>query len=445
MSLVLYNTLTRKKEAFEPIDADNVRMYVCGPTVYDYAHIGNARPVVVFDVLYRLLRHIYGADHVTYVANITDIDDKIMNKAEAEGVAIGEIARRFTEAYEEDMAALGALRPDFVPRATETIPEMIGMMKVLIDKGHAYAAEGHVLFHVPSMKDYGHLSKRSRDDMIAGARVEVAPYKKDPADFVMWKPSSGDQPGWDSPWGRGRPGWHLECSCMIEKHLGETIDIHGGGQDLIFPHHENETAQSECAHDKPFSRFWLHNGMLQLTGEKMAKSIGNIENVRDLLADFPGEALRLTLLSAQYRQPLDFSRGLVADQKRRLDRWYRIAGDVEAAPEVPAAVIEALDDDLNTPKALAELEALAKPETAAELKAGAMFLGLLGLSADEWFRGEVTNGGPSDAEIQKLIDERYAARLAKDFETADRIRAKLDALGVILEDTPTATGWRRKD
>ncbi|MFQ5534394.1 MAG: cysteine--tRNA ligase [Sphingomonadales bacterium] len=442
MSIVLYNTLARAKQDFEPLDRSNVRMYVCGPTVYDYAHIGNARPVVVFDMLYRLLRRAYGVDHVTYVANITDIDDKIMTRAAAEEVAIDVIAERYSKAYQEDMAALGALAPDIVPRATETLDEMRDMMARLIDKGHAYAKDGHVLFHVPGLAGYGTLSRRSRDEMIAGARVEVAPYKKDPADFVLWKPSADDQPGWDSPWGRGRPGWHLECSCMIAKHLGETIDIHGGGADLIFPHHENEIAQSEAAHGKIFSRFWLHNGMLRLTGEKMAKSIGNIETVRDLLEDFPGEALRLTLLTAHYRQPLDFNRDIVAEQKRRLDRWYRITAEVEPG-EMPEDLLAALQDDLNTPRALAVLEALAKPETAGQLKAGAQFLGLLEETAVAWFKGRGAPDGPSADEIERLIVERREARQARDFAAADRIRDELAAKRVVLEDGPGGTTWRR--
>ncbi len=437
--LVLHNTLSRKKEPFTPIDAENIRMYVCGPTVYDYAHIGNARPVVVFDMLYRLLRHLFGADHVTYARNITDIDDKIMARAAVEGVSIEEISNQFADIYAADMAALNTLTPDHVPRATEHLPEMIAMMESLIARGHAYVAEGHVLFHVPSMDDYGKLSKRSRDDLIAGARVEVAPYKKDPADFVMWKPSADDQPGWDSPWGRGRPGWHLECSCMTEKLFGATFDIHGGGLDLIFPHHENEIAQSQCAHGKPFVRYWMHNGYLTMTGEKMSKSLGNIETVNALLQDYPGEALRLILLSAQYRQPLDFSRDLISEQKRRLDRWYRIAGDVEPG-EAPETVIKALMDDLNTPKALAELEKLAKPETAAELKAGAQFMGLLQSTLDEWFRGEETC-----LDVEVMIAERNVAKKNRDFAAADRIRDDLKAQGVLLEDGPDGTTWRRAD
>ncbi len=443
MTLVLQNTLTRKKQEFEPIDPKNIGIYVCGPTVYDYAHIGNARPVVAFDMLYRLLRHSYGAEHVKLVANITDIDDKIMKRAAEENKDISEVADYFSQSYSEDMAALLALPPDATPKATETLPEMFAMMETLIEKGHAYEAEGHVLFHVPSMKNYGRLSGNSSDEILAGARIEVAPYKKDPADFVLWKPSSDDQPGWDGPYGRGRPGWHLECSCMIAKHLGKTIDIHAGGLDLVFPHHENEIAQSECAHGVPFARYWIHNGMLQMTGEKMSKSEGNIETVRDLLKSFPGEALRLTLLSAHYRQPLDFNRALVAEQKRRLDRWYRLTAEVEAA-EVPETLITALEDDLNTPKALAALEALAKPETAAELKAGANFMGLLTASAAGWFQSAGSDEIFAD-EVEKLIAERIEARKSGDFSKADDIRDNLTSQGIILEDSATGTGWRRAD
>ena len=441
--LKLHNTLSRKKEEFKPIDAKNVRMYVCGPTVYDYAHIGNFRPVVVFDLLFRLLRYIYGESHVTYARNITDIDDKIIKAAAEQDVDISVITERFAKIYNEDSAGLNALPPDIEPRATETLPEMIAMMEKLVADGFAYEAEGHVLFHVPAMENYGRLSKKDRDDLIAGARVEVAPYKKDPADFVMWKPSLGDQPGWESPWGRGRPGWHLECSCMTEKHLGETIDIHGGGLDLIFPHHENEIAQSECAHGKPFANYWVHNGYLTLKGEKMSKSLGNIQTLHALLGEFPGEALRLTLLSAHYRQPLDFSRDIVKEQKRRLDRWYR-AADGASASDIPESVIDALMDDLNTPKAIAALEALAKPETAGELLAGAQFLGLLQQTPDEWFRGAGKAGAVTDAEIDALIIERVKARESKNFERADEIRAMLERQGVILEDSPDGTTWRRE-
>ncbi len=442
MQISLYNTIAREKQRFEPIDPKNVRMYVCGPTVYDYAHIGNARPVVVFDILFRLLKHVYGADHVTYARNITDIEDKIMERAMAEGVGIKTITKRYAKIYAEDMALLGAQEPSLTPRATEHLPEMINMMRKLIDEGHAYEADGHVMFHVPSMPDYGRLSRHSRDELVAGARVEVAPYKRDPADFVLWKPSTEDQVGWGSPWGRGRPGWHLECSCMIEKHLGETIDIHGGGQDLIFPHHENEIAQSECAHGAQFVRYWMHNGYLTVDGEKMSKSLGNFHTVHDLVRDHPGEALRLSLMTAHYRQPIDFSLETVAEQKRRLDRWYRLTESIEPADTVPDAVIEALADDLNTPKAIAALDALASRETAADLKAGARFMGLLTNSASEWFQG-ASPDGISAEEIEQAIHERLKAREAKDFAESDRIRDRLVGVGVILEDGPQGTTWRR--
>lgn len=438
----LYNTLAREKQHFEPIDPNNVRMYVCGPTVYDYAHIGNARPVVVFDMLFRLLKHVFGDNNVTYARNITDIDDKIMEKAAAEGVGIKTISNRYAKVYADDMAVLGAQTPSLTPRATEHLPEMIKMMQKLIDDGHAYEAEGHVMFHVPSMKNYGQLSRHSRDELVAGARVDVAPYKKDSADFVLWKPSSDEQPGWGSPWGRGRPGWHLECSCMIEKHLGETIDIHAGGQDLIFPHHENEIAQSECAHGTQFVRYWMHNGYLTVDGEKMSKSLGNFHTVHDLVQTHPGEALRLSLLTAHYRQPIDFSLDSVDEQKRRLDRWYRLTDGVQAAANVPGDVIEALSDDLNTPKAIAALDALASRETAAELKAGAQFMGLLLQNASTWFQGDAPDG-ISVEEIEEAINARLEARVNKDFAESDRIRDRLQGFGVILEDSSGGTTWRK--
>jgi cysteinyl-tRNA synthetase len=439
----VYNTIAREKQKFEPIDPKNVRMYVCGPTVYDYAHVGNARPVVVFDTLFRLLRHVYGEDHVTFAANFTDIDDRIMAKAVDEGVTIRAISNRYAKAYLDDMGALGIVSPSMRPKATEHIPEMIKMMRTLIEKGHAYEAEGHVMFNVPSMENYGGLSKHSRDELVAGARVEVAPYKKDPADFVLWKPSSEEQVGWGSPWGRGRPGWHLECSCMIEKHLGKTIDIHGGGQDLIFPHHENEIAQSECTHGETFVNYWMHNGYLTVNGEKMSKSLGNYHTVHDLLNEgHKGEAIRMALLSAHYRQPVDFSLDALKEQKRRLDKWYRLTDDVEAANEVPASIIEALSDDVNTPKAFAALDALASSETAAELKAGAHFMGLLNVEANVWFQGDSVDG-VDNVEIGAMIDARNAARANKDFAESDRIRDELLAKGIVLEDAAGKTSWRK--
>jgi len=455
VTLTVYNTLTRRKEVFEPIDPENVRLYVCGPTVYDLAHIGNARPVVVFDVLSRLLRRLY--PRVTYVRNITDVDDKINAAARASGESIRTITERTAAAFHADMASLGALPPDVEPRATEHIAEMVAMIERLIASGHAYAAEGHVLFNVPSMPDYGKLSRHDRDALIAGARVDVAPYKRDPADFVLWKPSDETTPGWDSPWGRGRPGWHIECSAMSEAHLGETFDIHGGGEDLIFPHHENELAQSVCAHHgAPFVRYWMHNGYLLVNGEKMSKSLGNFFTVRDLLADVPGEAIRLTLLATHYRQPLDFTRDGLAQAKAVLDRFYnalRHVAEIEADPEadVPPGVLAALEDDLNTPAALAELHetvtALNKAKTDAQraalkgsLLAAGGLLGLLASDPEAWLKA---GGTGDDDEIDSLVAARVAARKAKDFAEADRLRDELTARGILLEDGPQGTSWRR--
>ncbi len=462
MTLTLHNTLSRRKEAFAPANPNRVTMYVCGPTVYNFAHIGNARPAVVFDVLFRLLRHLYGADHVDYARNITDIDDKINASAREEGVGIDVISARFTEAYHADMAALGVLPPSHEPRATAYVGEMIDMIQRLIDQGNAYAAEGHVLFSVRSFDDYGTLSRRDREEMIAGARVEVAPYKKDPADFVLWKPSDDETPGWDSPWGRGRPGWHTECSAMNEARFGETIDIHGGGQDLIFPHHENEIAQSVCAHGgATFAHFWLHNGFVNVDAEKMSKSLGNVLLVRDLLDQAPGEAIRLTLLSAHYRQPLDWTDDAVAQAKKTLDRLYgalRPLKSLETGPASPAdapeAFLAALCDDLNTPQAIAELHTLAHAaNTAADdearsaakralLGAGAL-MGLLEGDPEAWFTGTDAGGGPAAAEIEALIAERQAARASKDFARADRIRDDLAAAGILLEDGAGGTTWKR--
>jgi cysteinyl-tRNA synthetase len=429
-------------------------MYVCGPTVYSHPHIGNARPAVVFDVLFRLLRHRYG--DVVYVRNVTDIDDKIMAAADAEGVATEVVAERYAAAYQEDMAALNVLPPTGEPYATGHVPQMIAMILRLIARGHAYEAEGHVLFHVPSFAAYGALSRHSREEMIEGARVEVAPYKRDPADFVLWKPSSAEQPGWDSPWGRGRPGWHIECSAMVEAHLGATIDLHGGGLDLKFPHHENEIAQSACAHHGALlARFWLHNGFLDVEHEKMSKSLGNVLLVRDLLDEAPGEAIRYALLAAHYRKPLEWSAAGLARAKHALDRLYLTLGDLPgqatAAP-VPEGVLAALEDDLNTPKAFAELFALSRAANAsadddercalkAQLLAGGGLLGLLQQNPETWLK----TAGKAEidaAEVERLIELRAAARKAKDFEEADRIRDQLAAEGVILEDQPGRTRWR---
>jgi cysteinyl-tRNA synthetase len=461
MPLYLHNTLGQKKQEFVPLDPAHVRMYVCGPTVYDRAHIGNARPVVAFDVLYRLLKRLY--KRVTYVRNVTDVDDKI-NKAAAErGEPIEEIAKRTLRWYHEDMGALLSLPPDAEPRATQHIAEMIAMIAVLVEKGHAYAADGHVLFHVPSMKEYGALSRRSVDDMMAGARVDVAPYKKSPFDFVLWKPSTPDLPGWDSPWGRGRPGWHIECSAMARKFLGVTFDIHGGGQDLVFPHHENEIAQSRCCHGQPMARYWLHNGFLQIDSEKMSKSLGNFVTVNDMLAEgVPGEAIRLALLSAHYRQPLDFTREGLKQAKVTLDRLYtalRQAGDVRPGEsDAPLDVFAAIEDDLNTPLAISHLHELAtslnKAATAPEktkakgamLAAGGL-LGLLAADPEAWFRGgaagAAADGEIAPEEIDRRIAARAAARKAKNFAEADRIRLELKAAGIELEDTPKGTIWKK--
>ena len=458
MTLQIHNTLTRRKEAFAPLDPENVRLYVCGPTVYDFAHIGNARPVVVFDVLFRLLRQLYGAERVTYARNITDVEDKIIKAAQENDESIDALTARTTEAYHRDMAALGALPPSVEPRATAHVPQMIAMIETLIAKGHAYAAEGHVLFNVPSMADYGRLSGRDREEMVAGARVEVAPYKKDPADFVLWKPSTPEQPGWDSPWSRGRPGWHIECSAMSEAHLGRVFDIHGGGQDLIFPHHENEIAQSRCAHGTALmARYWMHNGYVVVGGKKMSKSLGNFFTVRELLEEgFAGEAIRLTLLSGHYRQPLDVTREKIAEAKAQLDRLYgalRHGGEAEAGPAAaPEALLAALADDLNTPQALAELHEIAgalnkanDPQEAARLKgrllAAGVLLGLLEADPETWFQGE--GGALSAEEIEARIKARRQARKAKDFAEADRIRDDLAAQGVLLEDGPEGTTWKR--
>ncbi|MFZ2868920.1 cysteine--tRNA ligase [Zavarzinia sp.] len=461
MVLVLHNGATGKREEFVPLHKDSVGMYVCGPTVYDFAHIGNARPVIVFDVLYRLLKRRYA--EVRYVRNITDIDDKINARAAQSGEPIGVITSRTAAAFHEDMAALGALSPDAEPRATQHIGNMIAMIERLVERGFAYVAEGHVLFSVAAKADYGKLSNRSRDELIAGARVDVAPYKKDPADFTLWKPSAPDIPGWDSPWGRGRPGWHIECSAMSLAELGRTFDIHGGGRDLVFPHHENEVAQSEAANGAPFVRYWVHNGFLTVNGEKMSKSLGNFVVVRDALAKAPGEALRLNMLSTHYRAPIDWNDEGIARARQALDRWYGLIekaeahlGRVVAPAAVPEAIEAALDDDLNTPQAIAELHAIANEayqcgtgdalvEAAGRLKAGGHALGILAWEPHQWFRWKAagSESGPSDDEIEALIEARKAARKAKNFAEADRIRDDLAEKGVILEDGPTGTKWKR--
>lgn len=455
MTIYIHNTLTRQKEEFRPIDPKNVRVYACGPTVYNYAHIGNARPAVVFDLLARLLRHVYGTRHVTYTRNITDIDDKIIQAAQETGEPMSAITEKYAKIYNEDMGALGVGIPDHQPRATDYIADMLDMMQKLITAGHAYAVEGHVLFHVPSWPEYGGLSRRSRDDLIAGARVEVAPYKKDPADFVLWKPSTPEQPGWDSPWGRGRPGWHLECSAMNARINGSHFDIHAGGEDLIFPHHENEIAQSTCAHGgEKYVNYWMHNGHLMVEGQKMSKSLGNFLLVHDLIREYPPEALRLVLLSAHYRQPFDFTKAGIEQAKKTLDRYYGLLRDHADVPDVQADVpedfIAALCDDLNTPKAMAELAQIAKgfavdkAKAKAELKAAGKLLGLLQQDPQAWFQGASAQGGLDAAAIENMIAARRVARAQKNFAESDRIRDELAAAGIIIEDGPQGTTWRRQ-
>jgi cysteinyl-tRNA synthetase len=460
MALKLYNSLTRRKEEFQPLDPQNVRMYVCGPTVYDYAHIGNARAITAFDLLYRVLRHEYGESHVKYVRNITDVEDKIMAAAKENGEPIEALTARTTAIFREDMAALGNLPPDVEPRATEYINEMIALIERLIASGHAYAAQGHALFRVASYAKYGALSRRSRKDMIAGARVEVAPYKEDPGDFVLWKPSTPDQPGWPSPWGRGRPGWHIECSAMSENTLGPTFDIHGGGLDLIFPHHENEIAQSVCAHDgrgpQDFARYWMHNGMLTVGGAKMAKSDGNFITVRDALAQAPGEVIRLALLGTHYRDPLDWTEDRLRQAEISSGRFYRALMVDGFDPDLPTPeadgpmqpVLAALADDLNAPLALAHLHELTgaiykaadvgeRRSLQSALRFGGTLLGLLGRDPREWLE-------PEDPAIDGRIHARAAARQQRNFAEADRIRDELTSEGVILEDKPDGrTTWRR--
>ena len=468
MQLILHNTLSGRKEVFRPIDAERITMYVCGPTVYGHVHIGNGRPAVVFDVLYRVLEALY--PKVVYASNVTDVDDKINRQALANGEPIQALADRFTRAYNNDIAALGVLRTGLQPRATEHIAEIVEMIGVLIDKGFAYGAEGHVLFHVPADPDYGSLSRRSLEDMLDGARVDIAPYKRNPKDFVLWKPSTPELPGWDSPWGRGRPGWHIECSAMIRKHLGTSIDIHGGGSDLTFPHHENESAQSRSANDSAeYVRYWLHNGMLTMGEEKMSKSLGNIVTIHALRKRHAGEILRYALLSGQYRSPLAWSDALLEQARRSLDALYRAlrgsgASENEvasvyrrdSASDFPEAVLRALLDDLNTPAALAAMHGIAadlnKASDKAEvtglrrcLLAGGWLLGLLDNTPDAWFQQSSATSAPgltADA-VQQLIDRRAAARQARDYAAADRIRDELASAGIELEDTREGTLWKR--
>ena len=455
----IYNTQTRQREEFEAIDENNILVYVCGPTVYSYAHIGNARPAVAFDILVRVLRHLF--PKVTYVRNITDIDDKINKAAADQKVEISDITEKFTQAYHDDLKALGVLPPSHEPKVTDNMDAILEMVQKLIDGGHAYEAQGHVLFSVKSYSEYGSLSGRDPEELLAGARVEVATYKQDAGDFVLWKPSGDDQPGWDSPWGRGRPGWHIECSAMSAKHLGKTIDIHGGGHDLIFPHHENERAQSTCAHGgETFANYWMHNGFVNVDAEKMSKSIGNVLLVRDLLNEAPGEAIRYVLLNAHYRAPLDWNDKVLQQAKNALDRMYNALRDMSSIPldtndtntDIPEAFLEALKDDLNTPKALAEMFALVKQANTSDsdeekaqikqalLKCGEM-LGILQSTAEEWFAGTVN--ADDTAEIDALVAERVIARENKDWARADEIRDILAEKKIVIEDSAEGVRWKK--
>ena len=460
MDLRLYDTLTREKRVFTPIDPFNVRMYVCGPTVYDFAHIGNARPVIVFDVLFRLLRHLYGAEHVTYVRNITDVDDKINDRAVRDfpGLPLNEAIRKVTEKtaaqFTSDVAALGSLPPTFEPRATDFVlpradgkGDMVTLIKQLIARGHAYEAGGEVLFDVQSMPDYGALSGRKLDEQRPGARVAVDAHKKSPLDFVLWKQSSGDEPGWESPWGRGRPGWHIECSAMSAAYLGDVFDIHGGGIDLIFPHHENEIAQSRCAHGTPaMANYWMHNEFVQIEDTKMSKSLGNFVTIRDLLADWPGEVLRLNMLKAHYRSPMDWTLKGLEESAKTLDDWYAVAADVRGGRPYDA-VIEPLLDDLNTPQMIASLHGLRNSAASGnegdrnQFAASLRLFGFLSESAAEWKSRKQQASGVDAKQIDELISSRTAARARKDFKESDRIRDQLASMGVVIKDSKEGTTW----
>ena len=466
MELRLYDTLSKEKRVFTPLDPANVRMYVCGPTVYNFAHIGNARPVIVFDVLFRLLRHLYGENHVTYVRNITDVDDKINDRAARDfpGLPLNEAIRKVTEQtanqFHDDVDALGCLRPTFEPRATDFVlprtdgkADMVTLIKQLIARGHAYEAGGEVLFDVQSMPDYGALSGRKLDEQLAGARVAVDAHKKNPADFVLWKLSSEHEPGWDSPWGRGRPGWHIECSAMSAAYLGNVFDIHGGGLDLIFPHHENEIAQSRCAHGTAtMANYWMHNGFLEVEGAKMSKSLGNFVTIRELLNDWPGEALRLNMLKTHYRSPIDWTLKGLEESKRVIDSWYDIVGDDTQAPgKADDGVVSLLSDDLNTSGVITRLHAIASGRTEASgsapieikrtLKASAMLLGLLGKMKREYLESNPKAVTVNKAVVDALIADRTAARARKDFKESDRIRDELAAMGVVIKDSKEGTTW----
>ena len=454
MSLNLYDTFSNSKKKFEPIDPKNIRMYVCGPTVYDYPHVGNARPVIVFDILFRILQNIYGTEHVTYVRNITDVDDKIINASQENNEDINELTSRTINYFHADAKYIGAMEPSFEPRATDHIDEMINIIETLIEKNYAYVAENNVLFSSTKFSKYGSLSGKKLEEMIAGSRVDVESYKQEASDFILWKPSKDNEPGWDSPWGKGRPGWHIECSAMSEKLLGKTFDIHGGGQDLIFPHHENEIAQSECANGEKFANHWVHNGFVTVEGNKMAKSDGNFVTVNELKEKYQGEVIRLTMILTHYRQPLNWTNDNLQESKKTLDKWYQYFSEVDFKPDLSVMIDEnvmnALNDDMNTPQAIAELHKLFKnckstnPDSLNKFLISAQFLGLMNDEPSQWLSWGKDNISVDQNKIESLISQRNAARANKDFAEADRIRDELENLGIVLEDKGAGTKWKTK-
>ena len=454
MSLNLYDTFSNSKKKFEPIDPKNIRMYVCGPTVYDYPHVGNARPVIVFDILFRILQNLYGTEHVTYVRNITDVDDKIINASQENNEDINELTSRTINYFHADAKYIGAMEPSFEPRATDHIAEMINIIETLIEKNYAYVAENNVLFSSTKFSKYGSLSGKKLEEMIAGSRVDVESYKQEASDFILWKPSKDNEPGWDSPWGKGRPGWHIECSAMSEKLLGKTFDIHGGGQDLIFPHHENEIAQSECANGEKFANYWVHNGFVTVEGNKMAKSDGNFVTVNELKEKYQGEVIRLTMILTHYRQPLNWTNDNLQESKKTLDKWYQYFSEVDFKPDLSVMIDEnvmnALNDDMNTPQAIAELHKLFKncksddQDSLNQFLISAQFLGLMNDEPSQWLSWGKDNISVDQNKIESLISQRNAARANKDFAEADRIRDELENLGIVLEDKGAETTWKTK-
>ncbi len=454
MSLNLYDTFSNSKKKFEPIDPKNIRMYVCGPTVYDYPHVGNARPVIVFDILFRILQNLYGREHVTYVRNITDVDDKIINASQENNEDINELTSRTINYFHADAKYIGAIEPSFEPRATDHIAEMINIIETLIEKNYAYIAENNVLFSSNKFSKYGSLSGKNLEEMIAGSRVDVESYKREASDFILWKPSKDNEPGWDSPWGKGRPGWHIECSAMSEKLLGKTFDIHGGGQDLIFPHHENEIAQSECANGEKFANYWVHNGFVTVEGSKMAKSDGNFVTVNELKEKYQGEVIRLTMILTHYRQPLNWTNDNLQESKKTLDKWYQYFSEVDFKPDLSVMIDEnvmnALNDDMNTPQAIAELHKLFKncksndQDSLNRFLISSQFLGLMNDDPSQWLSWGKDDTSVDQSKIESLIAQRNTARANKDFAEADRIRDELENLGIALEDKGAETTWKTK-